>query len=354
VLIAFLVLAILAAGGFAVYKFVLNKKTTDTTQSSNTTTPPPNPEPPAPPPVETQKLAVEQPAAEDIKTAVAGTVAVVAKTGTVVKAGDVIVRFAGYKPLEADLATIQKALDKATKDLETAQAGSDAKKTAAATKAQADQQAKLATKQAAYDKLVVKAPAAGTVETKLAANAKVAANDTVAQLTREPMLVATFAKAENATADAPVILTVKGTEQKLACTVAQAGPEGTKVACPKDAASEGAEVIYAGVDASRQTAPATGSGDAAGSAAPAAGSGDAAGSAAPAAGSGDASGSAAAGSADATGSAAAAAEKPAEKKASRPRPRPQAKPPVDKPADKPAETPPADKPAETPAPAPSE
>jgi hypothetical protein len=188
----------------------------------------------------------------------------------------------------------------------------------------------------------VKAPAAGTIDTKLAANAKVAANDTVAQIKRDPMLVATFAKAENATADAPVLLAVKGTEQKLACTVVQAAPEGTKIACPKDAASEGAEVTYAGLDASRQAAPANEAGSAAAGSADAAGdtagSADATGSAAPAAGS------------DAEDATEKAVEKPAEKKAPRPaRPRPAPK------ADKPDEETeaPAEKPAETPPPAPT-
>jgi hypothetical protein len=46
-----------------------------------------------------------------------------------------------------------------------------------------------------------------------------------------------------------VFLAIKGGEQKLACKVVDTA-NGTKIACPHDAATEGAEVTFAGVDTS--------------------------------------------------------------------------------------------------------
>src|SRR5690606_19316899 len=64
VLVAALVLVLLGAGGFAVWKFVLNKpkEAPPATTEQTEPTPPPPPEEPPPPPPETAKLALEQPA----------------------------------------------------------------------------------------------------------------------------------------------------------------------------------------------------------------------------------------------------------------------------------------------------
>jgi hypothetical protein len=281
VLLAALIIAILAAGGFAVYKYVLKK---DTTTASSTTPPPPikKPEPPPPPPAESQKLAIEQPAPEELKASDAQQVAWIAANDTVVKAGDPVAKFVGFKSLEADVKNITTALDKAKADV--AAAGADQKKLAAAQKAQTDNEKKLAEKQGALDKFLLKAPAAGKVTPVAKLNAKVTPTDVVATLQRDAILVATFKKAEGATDHAPVVLAVKGSEDKLACNVVTASSDGTKIACPAGAAPEGTDVTFAGLDTSRpagsEPPPPTGvDTGSAGSAAPEAGS------AAPAAGS---------------------------------------------------------------------
>jgi hypothetical protein len=210
-----------------------------------------------------------------------------------------------------------------------------------------DQDPKLATAKAALDKFLIKSPGDGKVTAVAKAKAKVTPTDVIATLTRDPVVVATFKSAGEVAVGTRVLLAVKGTDQKLSCTVAQAGGDGVKIACPAGAAADGTEVTYAGVD---PNAPPPGETPPAGS-----------GATAPA-GSGAAPAETPAGS-DATKPEEKAAEdKPAEKPAEKPAPekkiapqrRPrQKRPPAETPAGS-GETPPppADKPAE-PAPAPA-
>jgi hypothetical protein len=340
ILVLLLVLVVLGAGGFALYKFVLKK---DSTSDKKVEAPvqPKAPEPPPPPPVETARLATEQPAPEEIKPAGAATIATIVANDSTVAAGDPIAKLVGFKPLETEVANVTKqvdtakaAIEKLSKDRDAAQtAGNKAGITAAENKLAAQQkalataEATLATKVAALDKFLIKSPAAGKVTAVAKANAKVTPTDIIATLTRDPMVVATFKSAGEVAPETRVLLAIKGSEQKLSCTVVATGGDGTKIACLKDAAPEGTEVTYAGVDTSAP-APEETKPDGAGSAAP-----TEAGSAAPTE---------------------TPAETPAEKapepakapaKAA-PRPRPQPKKPAEKPADKPADPPPADKPAE--------
>ncbi|HEY5944158.1 MAG TPA: hypothetical protein VIV40_01645, partial [Kofleriaceae bacterium] len=265
VLIAALVLAILAAGGFALWKFVLNKKGTTETSAAKPTPPEPPPQqPPAPPPVETAKLATEAPVAEEVKPVAAGQIATIVPNDTVVKEGDPIARLAGFKPLEAQVTTVDKALTKAKDAVASAEKERDAaqtagnkngvtsaeKKLATAQKTVADQEAKLATAKAALDKFLIKSPGPGKVAAVAKANAKVSPTDVVATLTRDPALVATFKSAGEVAAGTHVLLAIKGSDQKLSCTVTKADADGVKVACAKDAAPEGTEVTFAGVDPS--------------------------------------------------------------------------------------------------------
>lgn len=352
VLIALLILAILAAGGYALWKFVLNKKQpTETT--AQPTPPPPAPVPPAPPPVETAKLVTEAPVAEDIKPVAAGQIATMVANDTAVKEGDAIARLAGFKPVEAQVTTIDKAIAKAKDAAAAAEKERDAAQTAgnkngvtaaekkltAAQKTITDQEAKLATAKAALDKFLIKSPGAGKVTAVAKANAKVSPTDVIATLTRDPVVTATFKSAGEVAVGTRVLLALKGSDQKLSCTVAQTGGDGVKIACPKDAAPDGAEVTFAGVDPNAppagETPPALPpTGDTPTPEDQKAGSGS-----------------------DAAKPEDKPAEEPAEKKVEkkatpvRPRPRPQPKPPVDKPAGSgdtgsAAADKPADKPAE--------
>ncbi len=261
VLIALLVLAILAAGGYALWKFVINKQPA-TESNVKVVEPPPQPEPPPPPPAETAKLAAAQPAAVEVKPSAAGKLASIVAADTAVKEGDPIARLDGYKPSEAQVASAEKALARAKDAVAAAEHDRDAAQTAgnkngvasaekkieAAQKSVTEQEAKLAAANASLDKFVIKAPLAGTVSPVAKAKAKVSPTDVIATLTPEPTLTATFTSAGSVAAGTHVLLAIANSDQKLACTVAESGGDGAKIACAKDAAPEGTEVTYAGVD----------------------------------------------------------------------------------------------------------
>jgi hypothetical protein len=263
VLLILLVIVVVAAGAFVAYKFILKKSDETASTQPPPVTPPKPPELPPPPPVESEKLANEQPAVLELKPSVAGQLEMVAANDATVKAGDVVFALAGHKPIETEIANLSKDIDKrlqpdvakAEHDRDAAeQAGNKPAVTAAekridtAKKALDDAQGKVAAKTADLGKFVVKASTEGKVTAVAKANAKVTANDVVAKLAPGAMLVATFKKTDPAVAaDARVLLAVKGSEQKLSCKVVDAS-NGTKIACPHDAAPEGSEVTFAGVD----------------------------------------------------------------------------------------------------------
>jgi hypothetical protein len=357
VLIAVLILAILAVAGIALWKFVLNKKEAPA-PTAQPTPPPPQPEPPAPPPVETAKLVTEAPVAEEIKPVAAGQLATIVASDTAVKEGDPIARLVGFKPVEAQVTTTEKALAKAKDAIAAAEKERDAaqtagnkngvtsaeKKLAAAQKTATDQEAKLATAKAALDKFLLKSPGTGKITAVAKPNAKVSPTDVIATLTRDPVVTATFKTAGEVAVGTRVLLALKGTDQKLSCSVAQTGGDGVKIACPKDAAPDGSEVTYAGVD---PNAPPPGATPPAGTppgGTPAGGT--------PPGGTppGDAPKPDEKAGSD-TKPADAPAEKPAEKKAEKkaPRPRRPKQPPADKPVEGSAGGEPADKPADKPA-----
>jgi hypothetical protein len=258
---------VLGAAGFFAYKYVFKKKDTATQSNAQPVQPKP-PEPPAPPPVESQKLATEQQDAVDLKATAGGQLETIVANDTAVKAGDQVAMLAGHKPIETEIAAMQKdidgrvkpELDKATKDRDAAQAaGNKAALTAAEAriadrqKSLNDKQAKLDAKKADLGKLQIKAPADGKVTAVAKANTKIAANDVVAKLTKAPVLTATFKTASGVTPQSRVLLAVKGSEQKLSCTVVTADASGVKVECPSGVATEGAEVTFAGPDTSAPT-----------------------------------------------------------------------------------------------------
>jgi hypothetical protein len=264
-LLAALVLAVLGAGAFFAYKYVIKKSDDTDKQSQSQQPPPPRPEPPKPPPVESEKLASETPAAQDLKLATAGQLEMIVANDATVKTGEVVAALAGHKPVETEIATMQKDIEKRLQgDVAAAERERDAaekagnkpgvtaaeKKIETAKKALEDKQQKLAAKTADLDKLVVKAPAAGKVTAVAKANAKVTPADVVAKLQPDAQLVATFkATTPAVTVDQRVLLATKSGEHKLSCKVVDAA-SGTKIACAKDAAPEGTEVTFAGIDTS--------------------------------------------------------------------------------------------------------
>ena len=379
VLIALLVIAVLAAAGFFAWKFLLKKETKSEPGATTQPVQPKPPEPPPPPPVESQKLATEQQDAVDLKATVAGTLETVATADTQVKTGDTIAQLAGHKPLETEIAAMQRdidtrvkpELDKAEKDRDAAQtAGNKAALTAAEAriadrkKSLEDKQAKIAAKQADLAKLQIKSPGEGKLTSVAKASSKVAAGDTVAKLVRAPVLTATFKTASGVTPQQRILLSPKGSEQKLSCTVVTADASGVKVACPADASTEGTEVTFVGPDPNAPAAQGSGEIEmndegSAGSTAPAAGSAAAGSAAAPAGTPADKADKAATPPADKAATppankAATPAKAPA-RSAHAPahapaKPAGSATAPADKPADTTPPAAPAEKPAEAPAP----
>jgi hypothetical protein len=270
ILIVLLVVVVLAAVAFVAWKYVF-AKSDDTVQSEKAAPAmaPPAPKAPEPPPVEVEKLASETPAPVEVKAPTAGQIDTIAADAQVT-AGDVVVALVGHKPIETEVTGIAHDIDKrlkpdleqAQKDRATLEAAGNKPALAAADKKIQDKQKALDEKQAKLDarklelaRYVVRAPAPGKVSASVKPNAKVGANDVVAKLVRAPVLAATFeSTSQPVLDDARVLLAVKGSDKKLSCVVMSTGAGGTKIGCPGDAASEGTEVTFVGLDTSTPAA----------------------------------------------------------------------------------------------------
>ena len=277
VFILLLVLAVVSAGAFFAWKYLLNK---ENKQQQSVVPPPPvepvKPEPvkPAAPP-ETAKLTSEQPDPQELKPTAAGLIETILAKDAVVKPGDVVARLAGNKPLETEVLGIQRDIEKrvqpelaqAEKDRDAAQAAGNK---AAGTTAEAriadrkksleDKQGKLAAKQAELDKYLIKSPVDGKVTAPTKASTRVTPSDSVAKIVRPLTLVTTLHSSIEVAPNTKVILKVAGaTEQKLTCTATTTSADGVRIVCPGDVAAPGAEVMLIGADAS-QPATTNGSG----------------------------------------------------------------------------------------------
>lgn len=257
------VLAIVALGAiaFLVYKFVLAKHTDETSETVTPKPQPPPPQPPPPPPVESEKLATNAPQSESIKPTAAGTIEMIAANDAKVKEGDTLARFTGAKALATEIAALDKDIEQRVKtelfkaqqerdaaiaaDNKAAQTAAEAK-VADRQKSLDDKQAKLSTKKADLDKLEIKSPADGTFTAKAKAGTKVTPTDEIGMLVRAPTRTVTFKKADGAP-KSKVILVTKD-NQKLACIVTSVDSAGVAIACPEDAAPEGTEVTFGGID----------------------------------------------------------------------------------------------------------
>jgi hypothetical protein len=197
ILISILILVVIGAGAFFVWKFVINKE--ETAQN----TPPPkkvDPPPPPPPAEASSKVVMETPPAFEVKAGNAGAIETIEAADKDVKAGDVIATLVGAKAaqteidkLGADIAKLQPAVDTATTALETEtgkennEAGVKAAqaKLDRAKKPLNDKQTAQKTKQADLEKLVVKSPGDGKLalagEAPLAVGAKVTADQVIGE-----------------------------------------------------------------------------------------------------------------------------------------------------------------------------
>ena len=260
-LLVVLILAILGAGVFFAWKYVLERPAIDVDTSSAPVPTPvkPAPPPPPPPPPPTAKIVLETPDPEDVKVMRQGVIESISANETAVKETEVIAKLKGYKPLEAqvnamnnDLTRQHALLDAAAKVFDTAHAAGNKAKEAAAQaevterrKLVANKESALTAKRADLDTYQVRAPRNGTFVPSVKPNAPVAADAVIGKLMRESIPVATFklASTHSFAGNGSVEISVHNGEQRVTCTVADVQADSVKVTCPPDPElTEGLEV----------------------------------------------------------------------------------------------------------------
>jgi biotin carboxyl carrier protein len=215
---------------------------------------------------------METPPVDEVKADHAGVIETILADKSAVKAGDVIAKLVGDKPIEAELAAIGRdvkrlsdQIDAANQKLSAAQSsGNKASETAVNAqletlkKSLAAKHDLQATKTTDLDKFLMHAPSAGTFTPAVKLGKKLAANDVVATIQRDPKPVATFkvTDAKPFAANASVDLGFGTNDQHVTCTVAEVQEGAIKVACPVDPALvEGADVTLKTTLARPETPP---------------------------------------------------------------------------------------------------
>jgi hypothetical protein len=272
VLIVALVVAVLGAGVFLAWKYMLDKPAPD---ADTPAVAPPAfkpPPPPPPPPAPTAKIVLETPDPEEVKVTRAGVIETIVADQARVKEGDIVLRLVGDKPIEAEISGLMRdqkrlkdQIDAATKKRDAAQhagnRGAEANaqnEIADREKSLANKQNLLATKTADLDGFLVHAPAAGTFTPLVKLSQKITADAVIGKLQRDPIPTATFKVDTKAyAANASVEVTVgKGEEQRVTCTVADVQPDSVKLHCPGDAAlNQGTDVALQAPSATSQAVP---------------------------------------------------------------------------------------------------
>jgi len=293
-LLVVLILAILGAGVFFAWKYVLERPAIDVDTSAAPPVPAPMKPapPPPPPPPTTAKIALETPEPEDVKVMRQGVLESIPATDTPVKETEVIAKLKGNKPLEAqvnamtnDLTRQRALLDAAAKVFDTAHAAGNKAREAAAQaevterrKLIANKESALNAKRADLDTYQVRAPKNGTFVPAAKLNVPVAADAVIGKLQREPIPVATFklGSTHSFAGNGSVEIAIHKGEQRVTCTVVDVQSDSVKVVCPVDPdLTEGLEVALQ-LPAAASAAPpeppplpSGGAGSAAGSGAPA-------------------------------------------------------------------------------------
>ena len=253
-LVLLLLIAVLGAGAFFVWKFVLSKP--DAAEPTTQHAPPAKPVPPT---EVTSKIALETPPPIEAK-APAGTIETVQADGTDVKAGDVLATLVGNKALATEIANLQKDVDKgapaieaAQKDLADAQQKENNQAGVAAAQAKLDRvkkpvddkKATIAKKQADLDKLAIKASADGKLATTATVGQKLAADEVIGTINRETLPVATFKIPPGTKVGADGNVSLTAGDKTVVCTVSDAQAETIKVSCPADSGlGDGAAVKF--------------------------------------------------------------------------------------------------------------
>ncbi len=253
-LVVLLILALVGAGAFLVWKYVLDKP--EAAEPTTQVTPARPASPPAPTEA-TSRVVLETPAAQDIK-APAGALESVEANDKDVKAGDVVATLLGAKGLATEIAALQKAVEAGTPASETAQKElSDAQQkennAAGVIAAQAkvervkkpfeDKKATISKKQADLAKLTIKSPGDGKLATTAKVGQKLAADEVIGKITRATVPVATFKIPPTTKIGADGNVSITAGDKTVVCTVSDAQSESIKVTCPADSGlADGADV----------------------------------------------------------------------------------------------------------------
>jgi hypothetical protein len=260
--IAVLIIVILGIAGFIVWQFVLNKPSQPGVPVGEApVTPQPPPEQPAAPPQPpsvTTKVEVAAGAPKTILALFAGTIEWIEATDKDVKSNDVIVKLAGYRPLEAQVAALKKEADKLQADMNAAFQARDAAseadeaamkklqaKAEAAEKAYNAKADQLQKKTDELEQRYVRLTFDGKLTTLRKVGDKLPENTPVATVQPPPVPSATFKIPPGMKFDVGLTTAVRLGEKLLTCEIAESEEEKLRIICPQEPTFvEGATVSW--------------------------------------------------------------------------------------------------------------
>ena len=266
VLIILLVLAIGGAGAYFAWKYLISKKAETT---SEVQTPPPvtpgsqvaAPQPPPPPPAPKGKIEIAPGADRDILSVFAGNIESIDTTERDVDTSDVIARLVGAKRLEAEMASLDKEIERRKAAVTAAEEArnklnpppaegsgaappkppSEAQMKAADAKVETtfkaleDKQNERATKEENLEKLYVRAPFEGKIVVLAKQGQKIEENTPIARITPKPAPTALFKLEKNMVIERGLAVPIKVGEKMYTCEVADSNVDGTRVVCRQNA-----------------------------------------------------------------------------------------------------------------------
>ena len=260
-LVILLILAMVGAGAFFVWKYVINKPDEAAPSPSSKVVPAPAPVPPPPPDI-TATLNIEAPSPAELKAGAAGEIESIEPADKDVKAGDTIAWLAGAKALQAEVAKLtaeveklQPAVTKAEEALSAEQqkennekgVTSAQKKLDAAKKPLDVKQSALTQKQGELDKLAVKAPLDGKLVEPAVLGAKLEAGAVIAKVAQPAAPVVSFKLPPGVKLSSDGAVNVASTQPSagapVACKVVDSHAETIKVACPADPSLAGGSTV---------------------------------------------------------------------------------------------------------------
>ncbi len=266
VIFVILILVVLGIGGFLVWKLVLDKSAQPGAAGAMGAAPvaPVAPEqqqpPPGPPPKPTfaSKIEMSSGRPKTILSYWPGTVEWVEASGKELKANDVILKLAGYKQLEGQVAALMKDQEKVLADREAAYTARDAitptdeaamkkaqAKIDAAEKAANTKADQLQKKTDQLEKHYVRLHVDGTVTLTRKVGEKIGENAQVATIVPAPSPSATFKIPPNYKFEIGMAMPLSHGERLVTCEVADWEPEKLRIACPPESGvAEGAAVTW--------------------------------------------------------------------------------------------------------------